>query len=408
MVDFKARLARDVRPLLEYRNDVWKCVRCGLCRMIDPAAVEGADYVDNCPSGIIHKFETFYAAGRNELVRCLTADPPELEYTDTLRKAVFTCTGCGHCQITCNRIKGLQPTNAFQALKIFANKKWGVLPEHHGLIQSIINYDNPWMSPRRNRGAWAKKLAHLGIKDASKEKVEVLYFPGCNASYVPEIVPAAKATARILHLAGVDFGILGEKERCCGSTAFRAGAEEMFEKYKRENIQQLNSLGIKTMVTACAGCHSTFSHNYAGELNFEVVHIVEYVDRMIAEGKLSFKKELKIKATYHDPCHIGRYSGIYEPPRNVLKALPGVTFKEMARIKENSLCCGSGGGVKTAYPDMAIAVATLRLEEARQAAGADTVVSCCPFCEINLGHAAAGTGMKVVDLLQLVDEALGD
>lgn len=115
-----------------------------------------------------------------------------------------------------------------------------------------------------------------------------------------------------------------------------------------------------------------------------------------------------MRATYHDPCHIGRYSKIYDAPRNVLKAIPGVTFKEMVRIKENSLCCGSGGGVKAFDPNMAVGVAKIRLEEARLAAGANTVVSCCPFCEINLGHAAAGGDMKVVDLLQLVSDAMGD
>jgi len=409
MVDLKAKLGRNVGQLIQYRNDAWKCVRCGLCRMIDTADVTSDQFVDNCPSGIFHKFETFYPAGRHELIRCLTADPPELGYTEVLHKAIFTCTGCGYCQNLCNSFKGLQPTNSFQSLKDFANRKWGVRSEHNALIQSIINYDNPWLSPRKPRGTWARKVKDFKIKDAGKEKVEVLYFPGCNAAYVAEINPVAKATARILHLAGIDFGILGEKERCCGSTAFRVGAVDMFENYRRENIRQLNALGVKTMVTACAGCHSTFAHCYAGDLDFEVVHIVEYIERLIQQGKLKFRKELKdVRATYHDPCHIGRYSKIYDAPRNVLKAIPGVTFKEMVRIKENSLCCGSGGGVKSFDPNMALGVASIRLEEARLAAGANTVVSCCPFCEINLGHAAAGGDMKVVDLLQLVSEAMGE
>jgi len=283
------------------------------------------------------------------------------------------------------------------------------LDGHNALVQSIINYDNPWMAPRGTRSRWTKKLP-FKIKDATKQKVEVLYFPGCNASYVPEITPTARSTAMLLNRMGVDFGILGQKERCCGSTAFRVGATAMFEKYRAENIKRLNGLGIKTMVTACAGCHSTFSHNYAGELDFEVVHVVEYLDRMVAEGKITFKKPLNITATYHDPCHIGRYSGIFDPPRNVLSALPGVTFNEMNRIREYSFCCGSGGGVKAGYPDMAAATAGRRLDEAKDVAGADVVVSCCPFCEINLGEAAKnrGDGTRVADLLDLVNEALGD
>ncbi len=409
-MDYNAKLARNVKPLMEYRNDAWKCVRCGLCRMVDAQTIVDQEYVDNCPAGILNKFELFYPAGRQELIRCLTAEPPEIDIddlSDETLNAIFTCTGCGNCQLICNEMKGLEPTNAFQALKAWAIERYGLKKEHHNLIQSILNYDNPWMAPRSTRSRWTRKL-DFNIKDASKEKVDILYFPGCNASYVPEINLTALATAKVLHSAGIDFGMLGQKERCCGSTAFRIGAVEMFEAYKEENIKQLNSLGIKTMVTACAGCHSTFSHNYAGRLDFEVVHVVEYLERMIADGQIEFKNDLNLKVTYHDPCHIGRYSSIYDAPRKVLEALPGVQFKEMKRIRENSLCCGSGGGVKTAYGDMALTMAGQRLDEARDFADADVVVSCCPFCEINLGEAAKARddGMKVLDLLELVDDAM--
>lgn len=254
-MDYSAKLAKNIRPLIHYRNDAWKCVRCGLCRMIDPDLVETEDYLDNCPSGYVYKFELFYPAGRQDLIRCLTAEPPEIEGTDMVRKAIQTCTGCGNCQRICNLQKGLEPTNAFQSLKKFALDKWGIKKEHNNLIQSILNYNNPWMAPRKTRDRWAKKL-DFKIRNAAKEKVEVLYYPGCNASYVPEITPTARATARLLNIAGIDFGILGDKELCCGSTAFRVGANEMFEEYKSQNIQQLNALGIKTMVTACAGCYA--------------------------------------------------------------------------------------------------------------------------------------------------------
>ncbi len=290
---------------------------------------------------------------------------------------------------------------------------WAPLPEHDALIQSIVNYDNPWMAPRIQRGRWARKLIKQGIpvKNALKEKVDVLYFPGCNASYVPNITPVAEATAKVLHISGVSWGILGDKERCCGSTAFRVGAVDWFEDYKKKNVEILNNLGIRTMVTACAGCHSTFSHNYAGSLDFEVVHIIEYVDKMIQEGKLKFKKPFNsLKVTYHDPCHIGKYSGIYDPPRKVLEAIPGVEFKEMRLVREDSVCCGCGGGIKTAFADIALEMGKNRMNEGKEAAEADVMTSCCPFCELNLDDAAKSRtdGMRVVDVMQLVDEALGD
>jgi Fe-S oxidoreductase len=375
--------------------------------MIDPEEVEIEDYLDNCPSGYVHKFELFYPAGRQDLIRCLTAEPPEIEGTEMVRKAIQTCTGCGNCQRICNLQKGLEPTNAFQSLKQFAIDKWGIKNEHNSLIQSIINYNNPWMAPRKTRDRWSRKL-DFNIRNALKEKVEVLYYPGCNASYVPEIAPTARATARLLNEAGIDFGILGDKELCCGSIAFRVGANEMFEEYKLQNIKQLNTLGIKIMVTACAGCYSTYSHNYANELDFEVIHVVEYIQRLIEEGKLKFKKPLNLKATYHDPCHIGRYCGIYDAPREILKSIPGVSFNEMRRIRENSFCCGSGGGVKPAFPEMALKAANHRLDEARDTTNSEVIVSCCPFCEINLGEAAMARSdnIRVADLIELIDEAV--
>jgi len=372
-------------------------------------AIQTQKYAGNCPSGSYYGFHSYFGRGKHDIVRALTCDPPELGFNERLRHIIWSCTLCGNCQIQCNPLKALESTNATMALREYGlSHGWKMLDSHHGLVQSVLNYDNPWMAPRARRKRWAKKL-DFEVKDATREKVEVLFFPGCNEAYVEDMIPVSTVTARILKLAGVDFGILGEKERCCGSTAFRVGAVEMFNKYKARSIEQLNSLGIRTMVTACAGCHSTFKHNYAGELDFEVLHIVEFLDRMISEGKIEFTRSLDRRVTYHDPCHIGRYGKIYDEPRRVLEALPGVELREMERIRENSWCCGSGGGVKTAYPELALWAAQERLKEARDVAGADTVVSTCPFCELNLGDAAksASGGMEVVDLMQLVGEALG-
>jgi heterodisulfide reductase subunit D len=397
-----------VGSLMEYRNLAWKCVRCGLCRIVNPEKMIHPDWWENCPTGSRYKFETFFAPGRHELVRALTVSNPEVTITDKMRDAVFSCTSCGHCQANCHPIKELQPMNVGLALKRHLVKMGdGPIETHHVIITSILNYDNPWMSPRSTRAKWAKKLKALKIKDASKEKVEVLYFPGCNDSYAPGLIGVAQATARILALGNVDFGILGEKERCCGSTAFRVGALDMFERYKRDNITQLNSLGIKTLVTACAGCYSTFTHEYEGALNFEVLHIAEFIARLLEEGKLSFRRELNMRVTYHDPCHIGRYAGLYDAPRQVLTALPGVEFREMYRIREYSFCCGSGGGVKTAFPELALETARKRIREA-MSTGSQLVVSCCPFCELNLTDAANAEpeAPRVVDLLQLVSDVL--
>ncbi len=178
---------------------------------------------------------------------------------------------------------------------------------------------------------------------------------------------------------------------------------------RKKNIDLLNSLGVETIITACAGCHSTFKHSYEGRLNAEVVHMTEYMARLVEEGRLPFKKEVNKTVTYHDPCHIGRYSRIFDAPRTVLQAIPGLKLREMERIRQWAFCCGAGGGAKSAYPDYAQWVAEKRLEEAMDT-GADTVVSACPFCENNLGDAAVAADypLEVVDIMAIVGEAMSD
>ncbi len=415
---FNAKVAHNIRHLYEYRPEAQNCIRCGMCRMVDPDFVSDNKYSINCPRGLQNNFEAYYGGtGTHALIRALTGKDPELDLDDPeVMKIIYTCSVCGSCQQNCNSIKFLEPANAMMALREYIIRKGYLLKQHNSLIQSIINYDNPWMAPRRTRGKWARDLKRekgIEVKDASKEQVDILCFAGCNGGYVPEIIPVVKAMGRVLDMAGVSWGILGDKERCCGSTAFRVGAVDMFEDYKKKNIEQLNALGIKKLVTVCAGCYSTFLHNYAEDLNFEIVHLSELMEDMIKNGTLKFNKSLDMKVTYHDPCHLGRYGGkedgCYDPPREVLKAIPGVELVEMNRIRHYSFCCGSGGGVKSAHPEVASNAAMMRWEEAMDVAGTKIMTTCCPFCEINLGEAAKQIeGAQMLDVMQLVDMALDD
>jgi len=408
-----AKVAQDIRALMEYRNMAWKCWKCGFCRMSNPDEQKTNKYSNNCPRGTRYRFESFYGAGTQEIVRALTCDPPELDINDPavaerIQKIVYTCPQCGACQENCNPTKHLEPANASIALRNWlVEQGLGPLPEHQPLVKSIMNYDNPWMQPRAARSKWAKKRK---VKDASKEEVEVLYYPGCTAAYDPVIQPVAGWVTEILSAADVDFGILGKNEICCGSTVLRVGDRENFRKIRAKNLESLNSTSAKTIVTACAGCFSTLSHEYKQDLNAEVKHIMEFVDELIQEGRLTFTKSLDLDVTYHDPCHTGRYCDVYDAPRNILEALPGVTLTEMQRIKSYSWCCGAGGGCRTAFPeDIAGFAAESRLEEAFET-GAKALVTCCPFCEQNLGENAKRTydrfGIEVLDLMQLVYEAL--
>lgn len=400
---------QDIGPLEKYRNEAWKCLRCGLCRMVNPERVKSWKWSSQCPAGSRFLFEAYYGSGKQEMVRALTAHPPELALSARLQHIIYTCTLCGACQATCNYVKDLEPTNASVALREHAVREgWGPPPQHEPLIKSILNYDNPWLQPRTARSRWAKKQGLPTVKDASKDKVEVLYYPGCTASYDPFIQEVARDVVRLLGAAGVGFGILGKEEVCCGSTILRVGDRERFEIVRKRNTESLNRTGAGTILTACAGCYSTLKKEYGAGLQAEVLHIVEYVERLLTEGRLAMQKEVRRTVTYHDPCHLGRYCGLYDAPREVLKRIPGVEFREMERVREWAWCCGAGGGVRTAFPEeVATWAARLRLEEARDS-GADTLVTCCPFCELNLGEAARGgdAGIRVVDILELVAEAV--
>ena len=344
------------------------------------------------------------------MVRALTTSPPELVLDDRLRHIIYTCTLCGACQANCNYIKDLEPCNASVALREYAVREgWGPLPEHEPLIKSILNYDNPWLQPRVNRAKWAKRGGkETKIKDAAKEPVEVLYYPGCTASYDPVIQNVARDVVRLMNTAEVDFGILGKEEICCGSTILRVGDRENFRKVRAKNSAALNRTKAKRIVTACSGCYSTLKHEYGEDLEPEVLHIVEFADELIQEGRLKPTKPLNRVVTYHDPCHIGRYCGVYDAPRRILQSIPGLELREMERIREWAWCCAAGGGVRTAFPEqMAGWAAALRLEEASDT-GAEALVTACPFCEQNLGDSAkkGNFPIEVLDIMKVLSDAV--
>jgi Fe-S oxidoreductase len=248
----------------------------------------------------------------------------------------------------------------------------------------------------------------MEIKDLNKEKAEVLLFVGCTYGLSEELKATIKNVATILKKGKVNFGILGSKELCCGSPVEKIGVVSEFERLAKSNIECFNKLGVKTVVMPCAGCFGTIGQEYDERIsvkkNFEVLHITELFERLIDDGKLKFKKEVPLKLTWHDPCHQGRLGrpyvpgkeleGVYEPPRNILKAIPGVELYEMERIKEYSWCCGGGGGVFTAFKDFAQWTALERLEEAKDT-GAQAIATSCPWCESNLGNAIKGMEEKI-------------
>jgi heterodisulfide reductase subunit D len=328
-------------------------------------------------------------------------------------QGLYECSTCGQCHYVCPSY--IDTVELWEGIrKSMVDAGCGPLQNHKALTSSVKAYDNPWMQPRSIRDKWAKrarkdKQLERVPKNLAKEKAEVLYFVGCTASFDVNIKQVAVNTAKVLDACEVDFGILGVREKCCGSVLLRVGDPE-YTRLARENIEAFNQLGIRTLVTSCAGCYKTISQDYpkVGEMNFEVLHMVQFIDRLIREGRIRFRREVPMKVTYHDPCHLGRASGIYEAPRRILKSVPGIEFVEIERHHEHSRCCGAGGGLKAGFPDVQQKMSQARVRDA-VATGATDFVTACPFCYQGLlvGITAEGAPIRMRDITEILTRALG-
>jgi Fe-S oxidoreductase len=397
----------------EFDEDMWRkasfCARCGTCRTVHAEQIEGQETGWQCPSGTNFYFESYYPSGRN--YAALAMQRGELEWSDRVVDAIYSCTTCGFCQYTCERTNVLKPTEIIRWMRSKAVEAGvGPLPSQKIIVQNLEAYDNPWGQPRARRTNWTRSLG-FKVKDLSKkeEKAEVLFYPGCTYAYDPRITEHIKDTAILMHEAGVDFGILGNAEKCCGSTAFNLGYVNVLEKYGEENINTFNGLGIKKIVTPCSGCYNTIGNIYAqlAECRFTVEHSVVMLAELVKEKKLKPTYPIKTVVTYHDPCHLGRHGHIFDAPREILMAIPGVKLVEMNRIREYSFCCGGGGGARTGKLDFAQATARRRVQEA-ELTGAKLLVTACPFCEQNfLDYLdTAETSLKLVDVVALLKQSV--
>ena len=220
----------------------------------------------------------------------------------------------------------------------------------------------------------------------------------------------AQATARILNKAGVDFGILGSKENCCGESIRKTGNEALFKHLAKENIKTFIDNGVKKILVSSPHCYHTFKNEYPEfKANFEVVHISQYLFELINEGKLTLTGEFGKKVAYHDPCYLGRHNGIYEEPREVLKKVPGLEYREMLESRKDSMCCGMGGGrvwMETVKDDR---FSNLKLEQAI-GLGAEVLATACPYCitaledsRLVMNHA---DDIQVMDITEIIQEVI--
>lgn len=394
------------RTLEDYREQAWGDARCNWCMNQWGWNVKSSRFNEICPEFRYTRFFAYSGMGKFHIIRALLEGDFDYKDSEKLLEICYFCTSCGACEMNCLRLNEKEPLKAAEALKTrLIELGIAPLPAHKELLNSIKNYDNPWLKPRAKRLDWTKGLK---IKDAAKEKCEYLFFAGCTPAYDPLLQHEIVNTVKVLQQAKVDVGILGEKEICCGSPAIRLGHREIFFDLVKRNLQTFKEAGVKKIITHCAGCFHTLKHDFPEvpgmpKIDFEVQHVSEVLDDLVTAGKIKFKKEVPLTVTWHDPCHLGRHCGIYEEPRNILKAIPGIRLVEMERIKDQGWCCGAGAGVRTAFPELSLKIASERIEEAKST-GAEAVVTSCPYCEQNLSDPIKRNNekIKLYDLMDLM------
>jgi len=327
--------------------------------------------------------------------------------TDIESEDIWRCTTCGKCPQICPR--DVKQIESGVSLRRIATE-YQVFPTAVQPIRTVSASleveGNPIGEQRQNRANWAEGLS---VK-VFAEGMDILYFPGCYLCFDPRLKNVARATADLLIKAGVDFGILGENENCCGESIRKTGDEALFKKLARENIKSFIDHGVKKILVSSPHCYHTFKNEYPEfKVNFEVFHISQYLYELMNTGKLVTQKTYEKKVTYHDPCYLGRHNGLYDQPRAVLKNVSGLELIEMPDVKENSLCCGGGGGRIWMETPKGERFSDIRLEQA-SAAGAEVLATSCPYCITNFEDSRLNREnsetLVIKDITEIIREAI--
>ncbi|WP_305063852.1 (Fe-S)-binding protein [Methanococcoides sp.] len=384
------------------------CVRCGECVKWCPTYDASNKDPGLAPRDKILRWGQFMNKSYGLRARLFGPKAIPEEDIAQFKDDVYKCTTCGMCATVCE--VGINTIELWESMRANLVKRGNGPYGKQGMFVKLIGeYSNPYMADNKDRLKWIPDDVKIA------DKAEILYFGGCTAELRQQKL--AFATARVLNHLGIEFAMLGEDEVCCCSALVRTGQheiEDIARRAARKNVDGIVAKGAKTVLYACAGCYRTSLIDWPRLLNeempFKIVHITEFLEDLIKEGKLEWKKPFdNLTVTYHDPCHLGRHVGVYEPPRFVLNAIPGLNLKEMDRIKENQRCCGAGGGVKAGVPDLALGVAETRVQDAL-AKNPDILSSACPFCKRNLSDGRDSLGadeLVVEDVIVLTAEALG-
>lgn len=329
----------------------------------------------------------------------------KLEPDERFIQSVYECTNCGACERVCRN--SLNVTHLINHIRSTLVERGLVPSTIRDALRNSLKYGNPWGKLQNMRDQWAEQL---NIKRFSEgEKHSILLYVGCTPSYDTRCQEVARSMVAVLNRAEVDYGILGNDEKCCGDQILKMGEKGLFDMLAEQNINLLNKYGINRIVTMSPHCYNTFKNDYpclGGK--YEVQHYSQFLLELIDEGELRFSKKVDKAVTYHDPCFLGRHNDIYEAPRRILEAIPGLKLVEMPRNREDSFCCGGGGGRMWIDEKSGEHVSTIRAREA-VSVNTDMIATACPFCLVNLEDGIKALdkngNVMVKDIIELVNEA---
>ena len=364
------------------RSTLYPCIQCGKC-------------TGSCPISTVSPHFNI----RRILYEMINTVGEEVAHE---KEMIWDCSTCTTCVTRCP--KQVDPADLVISVRSVLVEDGQVPPKIRDVLKSISIRGNPWNIGQEKRSEWAQGLEIKNIADA-----EVLYYVGCTPAFDPRLQKIAKALAKALNKAGVNFGTLGNDEICCGNEIKRMGDIWSFDALKEMNMDLFNQFPIKEIITTSPHCYNTFKNEYT-ELKVGVSHYTQSLSELIKKKKLSFSKELNKTVTYHDPCFLGRQNQLFDEPRHILTSIPGINFVEMDRIRERALCCEGGGGRMwiEAHETMK-RTATVRVQEALDC-GAEILATACPFCLLTLEDAVKSGELeekiRVQDIVELVAQVI--
>ncbi len=380
------------------------CTRCGEClRVCESFAVRGDEEVI---AGERIRLLKSRIGPKRLFSRLFAGETNPHAVIGRISKGSYECTLCGRCQEVCP--VGINLRSLLISMRAEAISG-NAAPSQVEQVREIVERShNVVDNPNEDRAMWAEFLMEAPDDLFMREKAETLYFVGCMASFSPSIQDIPGAFAPLMEASGADFTILGPDEWCCGFPLIVAGLRGEHEELKRHNLEKLARLGAKEVVFSCPSCYYTWTHYYRPE-GVRLMHATEFILSRIRSGKFSFPGRLEARATYHDPCDLGRGMKIFDPPREIIRSIPGLSLVELPENRERGYCCGGGGDAEMIDTELVEGIASRLLGRVEQV-DAELVITACQQCNRMIRNAIGASGKKIAvkDIVQLVAESVGD